>query len=96
MTWLVIGSNSFSGASFCEHLLKSGREVIGISLSDEIALPFRPYGWSNFKGGFSFFKNDLNHDLDGIMALVKARKPTFIVNFAAQSMVGQSWDYPED
>lgn len=96
MTWLVIGSNSFSGASFCAHLLKSGREVIGISRSDEIALPFRPYGWSNFKGGFSFFKNDLNHDLDGIMALVKARKPTFIVNFAAQSMVGQSWDYPED
>jgi dTDP-glucose 4,6-dehydratase len=77
-------------------LLKCGREVIGISRSDEVSLPFRPYGWSNSADGFSFFKSDLNHDLDNIMALVKERKPKFIVNFAAQSMVGQSWDYPED
>ena len=96
MTWLVIGSNSFSGASFCAHLLKSGQEVIGVSRSDEIGLPFRPYGWSTFKSGFSFHKSDLNYDLDGLMALIKARKPGFIVNFAAQSMVGQSWAHPED
>ena len=96
MTWLIIGSNSFSGASFCAHLLKSGQEVIGVSRSNEISLPFRPYGWSNLKGGFAFHKNDLNYDLDGLMTLVKARKPRFIVNFAAQSMVGQSWDRPED
>ena len=96
MSWLVIGSNSFSGASFCAHLLKSGEEVIGTSRSNEVALPFRPYGWGDLASGFTFQKSDLNHDLDGLMALIKSQKPRFIVNFAAQSMVGQSWDYPED
>ena len=96
MTWLVIGSNSFSGASFCEHLLKTGQEVVGTSRSEEIAFPFRPYGWREMTGSFNFQKIDLNHDLDGLMALIDQRKPRFIVNFAAQSMVGQSWDRPED
>lgn len=96
MTWLVIGSNSFSGASFCRHLLKSGQEVIGTSRSEEVKLPFRPYGWGGHQAGFSFVQSDLNHDLDGMMALMDARKPRYVVNFAAQSMVGQSWDHPED
>lgn len=96
MTWLVIGSNSFSGASFCAHLLKSGEEVVGTSRSDEVALPFRPYGWDNLTGGFQFKKIDINHNLDGLMALIAKLKPRFIVNYAAQSMVGQSWEHPED
>ena len=96
MTWLVIGSNSFSGASFCAHLLRSGEEVFGTSRSDEVALPFRPYGWGNLAGGFRFKRVDLNHDLDGLMMLIAKLKPRFIVNYAAQSMVGQSWEHPED
>ena len=96
MTWLVIGSNSFSGASFCAHLLKSGEEVVGTSRSDEVALPFRPYGWDNLTGGFHFNKIDINHNLDGLMTLIAKLKPRFIVNYAAQSMVGQSWECPED
>ena len=96
MTWLVIGSNSFSGASFCAHLLRSGEEVFGTSRSDEVALPFRPYGWGNLAGGFRFKRVDLNHDLDELMMLIAKLKPRFIVNYAAQSMVGQSWEHPED
>ena len=64
MTWLVIGSNSFSGASFCEHLLKTGQEVVGTSRSEEIAFPFRPYGWREMTGSFNYQKIDLNHDLE--------------------------------
>lgn len=94
MNWLVIGSNSFSGASFCAHLLKCDQDVIGTSRSEEVAMPFRPYGWEG--GRISYHQSDLNHDLDGLMALIAERKPTRIVNFAAQSMVGQSWDHPED
>ncbi len=96
MSWLVIGSNSFSGASFCKHLLNSGQDVIGTSRSDEVALPFRPYVWNEMMGSFTFKKIDLNHDLNEIMVLIAEHKPRFIVNFAAQSMVGQSWDAPED
>lgn len=94
MSWLVIGSNSFSGASFCAHLLRSEYEVIGTSRSEEVAMPFRPYGWNS--GSITYRQSDLNHDLDGLMSLIVERKPTKIVNFAAQSMVGQSWDQPED
>jgi dTDP-glucose 4,6-dehydratase len=38
----------------------------------------------------------LNHELDELIALIAKHKPHFIINFAAQSMVGQSWDSPED
>lgn len=38
---------------------------------------------------------DLNHDLDGLKALLASERPTHIVNFAAQSMVGESWLHPD-
>ena len=36
---LVLGSNSFSGASFVEHLLRAGVEVIGASRSADSLVP---------------------------------------------------------
>jgi dTDP-glucose 4,6-dehydratase len=41
----VIGSNSFSGASFCEFALRQGADVIGISRSPNRTLSFLPYRW---------------------------------------------------
>lgn len=38
----------------------------------------------------------MNKHLDQIFDLMAAEKPDYFVNFAAQSMVGQSWDFPED
>ena len=96
MSWLVIGSNSFSGASFCGHLLKSGQKVVGTSRSAEIDLPFRPYSWVKNTGEFTFKRIDLNHGLDELMDLISLHRPRFIINFAAQSMVGESWENPED
>lgn len=90
----VIGSNSFSGASFCRYLLKQGIEVVGISRSEEPKMPLRPYGWEQ-SGKFQFHQCDLNHDLDKIEALLDNLKIGTIYNFAAQSMVGQSWQFPE-
>jgi len=95
MSWLVIGSNSFSGASFVDHLLKQGIDVIGTSRSDEVDLPFRPYGWQAQPGKFEFHRIDLNSDLDELSAITARAKPKYIANFAAQSMVGESWQYPE-
>jgi dTDP-glucose 4,6-dehydratase len=93
--YLVIGSNSFSGAGFIEHLLSKGVDVIGVSRSEEIALPFRIYAWKERPARFSFRRIDLNHDLDALMALIEQERPTRIVNFAAQSMVGESWQHPD-
>jgi dTDP-glucose 4,6-dehydratase len=91
---IVIGSNSFSGASFIRHSLKQGLQVIGMSRSKESNDAFLPYKWIR-KGDFQFHQLDLNHDLNKIMETIKSEKPDYIINFAAQSMVAQSWDNPD-
>jgi dTDP-glucose 4,6-dehydratase len=94
-TILVIGSNSFSGASFVDYALEQGARVLGVSRSDEPDPVFLPYRWSGRDRHFTFFPYDLNHHLDEIMALVEAERPSHVVNFAAQSMVAESWANPE-
>jgi dTDP-glucose 4,6-dehydratase len=92
---LVIGSNSFSGASFAAWLLEQGHEVIGISRSDEPHRAFLPYRWTGRDAAFRFERIDLNHDLDKLEALMRKERPARVVNFAAQSMVGESWKNPD-
>lgn len=94
-SYLVIGSNSFSGAGFIDHLLSQGIDTIGVSRSDEVAMPFRIYAWNRHNANFSYHRLDLNHDLDALLALIARERPTRIVNFAAQSMVGESWQHPD-
>ena len=92
-TIIVIGSNSFSGTNFLSFALDEGFEVIGISRSAEPNPVFLPYVYSGKT--IEFHQLDLNHDLDKIMAIINSKKPEYIVNFAAQSMVAQSWDHPD-
>jgi dTDP-glucose 4,6-dehydratase len=89
----VIGSNSFSGASFVLSALEAGFEVVGISRSQKPNAVFLPYEFSGKEIGFH--KLDLNHDLEKIMNVINLKKPEYIVNFAAQSMVAQSWENPD-
>lgn len=94
----VIGSNSFTGASFVDYLLSLGSDVIGTSRSAEASPAFLPYKWPDTtptKGTFKFLKLDLNHDTDGLADAINDFKPEYVVNFAAQSMVAESWLYPE-
>jgi len=95
---LVLGSNSFSGASFVKHLLEQGLDVIGASRSSEAAGVFLPYQWlsENQRKRFRFMQLDLNHDLDALESLLRSEQIKVIANFAAQSMVGESWDRPDD
>lgn len=97
-TVLVLGSNSFSGASFVRHLLLQGLDVIGASRSPEAADMFLPYKWlaKEQQARFRFIQLDLNHDLDKLEQLIRDEHLTVIANFAAQSMVGESWDKPDD
>lgn len=99
MSWLILGSNSFSGASFIAHLMKQEVNVIGVSRSIEVAEPFKPYCWDALEkkqNVFEFHQIDINQDLETLQDLIISKKPKVIVNFAAQSMVGQSWDRPRD
>jgi len=92
---LVIGSNSFSGASFCDFALAQGARVLGTSRSIEPVDALLPYKWHDHSQ-FSFHQLDLNKDLAAIMSLIEQEKPAYVVNFAAQSMVGESWQTPGD
>jgi len=95
--FMVIGSNSFSGAHFISHLLKREYQVIGVSRSKEHTSVFLPYQWITIeKNNFQYHQIDLNHNLELLMQLIHDQKPTYIVNFAAQGMVAQSWKTPED
>ena len=93
--YFVLGSNSFSGASFVAHLLEKGERVFGASRSEEAHAALLPYRWSARAGDFAFHRLDLNKDLDAIMELVGRERPQYVVNFAAQSMVAESWKNPD-
>ena len=94
-TILIIGSNSFSGATFADFALQQGDRVLGTSRSHEPIDAFLPYKWHDH-ANFKFYPLDLNKHLAEITELMQEVKPTFVVNFAAQSMVGESWHNPGD
>ncbi|MDQ3003174.1 MAG: GDP-mannose 4,6-dehydratase [Fibrobacterota bacterium] len=93
--FLVIGSSSFSGAHFTDLALEEGAEVIGISRSPEPSPVFLPYSHRR-SDRFRFVQADLNLHLNQIVSLVHEFRPDYVVNFAAQGMVAQSWDNPRD
>lgn len=90
----VIGSNSFSGSHFVNHLLEeTDYDLIGISRSPEYDPLFLPYK-RNEKGRFQFMQGNINSELERIISTLKEEGVEYIVNFAAQGMVEQSWDDP--
>ena len=93
---IVIGSNSFSGSSFVDFILSKKFRVIGLSRSSEYKDVFLRYRKNKNINNFKFYKLDINKDLDKICTLIKKEKPEYIVNFAAQGMVNESWDNPID
>ena len=93
---LVLGSNSFSGSSFVDHLLTAGHKVIGVSRSVEVPTVFALYKNNKNYENFIFHQVDLNSGLNTIAEIVSKHQVEFIFNFAAQSMVAQSWNSPED
>lgn len=93
---LVLASNSFSGSSFVDHLLTAGYKVIGVSRSVEQPTVFAVYKNNKNYKNFTFKQVDLNSDLNTIAEIISDHQVEFIFNFAAQSMVAQSWNSPED
>ncbi len=92
-TVLVIGSNSPSAASFCAYALDRGYQVVATSRSSEKADTFLPYKWGGRKA-LTFEQVDLNHDMKRLDSLMRRHRPRYVVNFASQGMVVQSWDNP--
>jgi dTDP-glucose 4,6-dehydratase len=94
--YCVIGSNSFSGQDFVDLLLDDPkRDVIGISRSAEKPAFQLRYKERSDLSRFRFAKFDMNHDMPAMLAFLDKEQPDYIVNFAAQSEVGPSWDHPD-
>ncbi|QNJ30603.1 NAD dependent epimerase/dehydratase family protein [Synechococcus sp. PROS-9-1] len=99
---LVIGSNSFSGSHFVAEALRAGHELWGVSRSLELDSVFLPYRWLEKVSGqplatpenFHFQTIDLNSQLPELLKLIDLVQPAFVVNFAAQGMVAESWLNP--
>jgi dTDP-glucose 4,6-dehydratase len=95
-TIAVLGSNSFSGSHFVRHCLREGMAVIGVSRSPLPDDCFLPHRWDPPTDRFEFHQLDFNHQMEQILALLQQRQPAYVVNFAAQGMVAQSWQRPLD
>jgi len=76
------------------HLLNEGCDVVGISRSTEPPDCMLAYKWFP-NDRFRFHQCDVNHDLERIMQVLDDFQPRYVVNFAAQGMVAQSWRHPE-
>lgn len=93
---VVIGSNSFSGQDFVDLLLDDDSlRVIGVSRSPEKDPVFLRYRERDDLSRFAFRQMDMNRDMDALLAMLDTERPRYMVNFAAQSEVGPSWQHPE-
>ena len=95
---LVIGSNSFSGSNFIRKSLLDGYKVYGVSRSIECTIEYIPYRWGSAKDltdkSFVYKKIDLRKDINDLMDLIDDYKIEYVINFAAQGMVAESWLNP--
>tara|TARA_Y100001958_G_C21220441_1_gene545772 strand:+ start:1008 stop:2006 length:999 start_codon:yes stop_codon:yes gene_type:complete len=96
-TFLVLGSNSFSGSNLIYELLHDNQnnKVIGISRSKENKSYFLKYKKSDNLRNFKFFQCNLKRTSQ-ILKLVDKFKPNYIINYSALGMVHESWLNPED
>ena len=92
----IIGSNSFAGSNFIDFLLNKNCKVFGSSRTKENDKQFLKYKKNLKLKNFQFFKIDINKDQKKLFKLINKIKPNYIINFAAQGMVDQSWDTPLD
>src|SRR6185437_1248837 len=81
--------------TLADHLAAEGHDVLAASRSAEAHPAFLPYRWRARPGRVRFARIDLNRDLCALKTLLAAERPTHVVNFAAQSMVGESWLHPD-
>ena len=95
---LVIGSNSFAGSNFIDFLLDKNFKVYGISRNSEINNVYLSYKKNKNLKNFKFFKINLNlkKDINKLVKIIKENNIIYVVNFAAQGMVAESWINPQD
>ena len=92
---MILGSTSFAGRCLINKLLDQQFMVIGTSRSTENNGIFLPYFNHSNLSFYSHHQLDVNKDIDLLLQLIDQEKPDYIIDFAGQGMVAQSWDFPE-
>ena len=91
---LVLGSNSFGATHLIDDLLTGNSKVIGISRSRLKSSQFLVYRENAKYQNFSFHQIDIVNESDQLFKLIERESPEFVVDFAGQGMVAESWDDP--
>ncbi len=93
---LVLGSNSFTGSHFIQHILQNTQvKVIGVSRSSEYNPIFLPYLYKKDRhSNYSFYQLDVNQDTEKIINILNSKQPEVVVNYSAQGEVRNSWKWP--
>ena len=81
---LIFGAGGFVGSYLCKEFLNNGYKVSGTDKGEESALPSE----------VDFYKTDLMQ-ADEVEKLIGQIQPDIIVNLAAISSVGASWNMPQ-
>jgi dTDP-glucose 4,6-dehydratase len=92
---LILGSNSTAGSYAAYYFSREGYDVIATSRSKQGPTSQLPYLFKNCPP-VSYCIYNLNSSVAVQSALLNEISPDYILNFASQSMVGQSWDKPCD
>lgn len=94
----VIGAHSFSGITFIQRLVEQGHKVLGFSRRSRVSSCFIPSSLRETKNleGLEVKVANLLHDHSYIAKSIMDNGIDTVVNFAAQSMVAESWKKPED
>jgi dTDP-glucose 4,6-dehydratase len=96
--FLIIGSNSFAGSDFIDFLLKKNFKVYGVSRNKEVDNEYLRYKKNKKIKNYKFYQINLNlkKDINKLIQIIKKNKINYIINFAAQGMVAESWINPQD
>jgi len=94
MKIVVIGSNSFSGQDFIDLALDNSINIVGVSRSDEKPDYLCKYKENNNIKLFKFVKCDINKNFEDLKKIISKENPEYVINFASQSEVAMSWEFP--
>ena len=92
---LVLGSNSFAGSMFVDESLNQGFIVLGVSRSAQKSALFSFYRSNPNVANFSFKQLHIVNELQVLLDLVSDFDPDYVVDFAGQGMVAESWAAPD-
>ena len=90
---IILGCNSFSGASLTNFLLNKNHLILGFSRSKKKSI-FLPYLDNKKIYNFKFKNFNLNLKINSLLQEFDSFKPDYIIDFSGQGMVAQSFEDP--